>query len=281
MAWYLDMHVDARAGGTEISGGVQRWVMSCNWKLPTDNIGGDNYHFAVTHGSFSGLRSNASFRNFSRGLEGDPKRGSVPWQVSPGNGHGITSVGGTGYGVGRSSSDPLPAEILPRYYAEHLPEMRQRLGDLRASNAGTARFFSIFPNFSSNGTIRVWHPRGPNKTEAWLYLLVDKEAPREVKDGIRKYETVAHGPNGLIEIDDVGNYISCTEIGRSLIGRQYAQNVQLRLGHEQSHEQFPGKVALSPGEVGQRDFYAWWAQLMDAPSWSQVKLAPKRIITEK
>ena len=34
MAWYLDSFFDRREGGTEIIGGVHKWVVPCNWKLP-------------------------------------------------------------------------------------------------------------------------------------------------------------------------------------------------------------------------------------------------------
>lgn len=34
IAWYLDGMLDRREGGTEIVGGVQKWVINCNWKFP-------------------------------------------------------------------------------------------------------------------------------------------------------------------------------------------------------------------------------------------------------
>ena len=276
MAWYLDMTIDGRNGGTEVIGGAQKWVLNTNWKFPTDNIGGDSYHFGVTHGSVDKLRKDTVFGPMSSHGKGSALSQSKPpetasgaksWQASPGNGHGVVSIGGSGYGIGRRPSDPLPGEIKARYYVQNLDEFRRRLGNIRADNAGSSGFFSIFPNFSWNGTARTWHPRGPMKTEAWLYLMVDKDAPVEVKDAIRKYETRSHGPNGGIEIDDGDNYIACTALSRSLIGRKYLQNVQLRLGQEVRREEFPGTLVPSPGELNQRDFYEWWAKVMDAPSW--------------
>ena len=35
-------------------------------------------------------------------------------------------------------------------------------------------------------TIVVWHPRGPHETEMWRWFLVDKDAPDEVKDFLRR-----------------------------------------------------------------------------------------------
>ncbi len=36
----LDFMLDRRAGGTELIGGVHKWVLRTNWKYPVDNFGG-------------------------------------------------------------------------------------------------------------------------------------------------------------------------------------------------------------------------------------------------
>ena len=44
---YLDLSLDAwdgREGGTEVLGGVQKWLIPCNWKFPAENFSGDSYH---------------------------------------------------------------------------------------------------------------------------------------------------------------------------------------------------------------------------------------------
>ena len=35
---------DGREGGSEVLGGVQKWVMPCNWKFAAENFAGDAYH---------------------------------------------------------------------------------------------------------------------------------------------------------------------------------------------------------------------------------------------
>ena len=50
---YLDLLLDAwdgREGGTEVIGGVHKWLMPCNWKFPAENFSGDRYH-GVSHRS--------------------------------------------------------------------------------------------------------------------------------------------------------------------------------------------------------------------------------------
>lgn len=258
VAWYLDMLLDRREGGTEVVGGVHKWLMATNWKLPTDNIAGDNYHVPVTHGSMGMVR-------------GARSGWSAAWQVSPGNGHGIVNFGGARV---RKASDPLPTEPIARYNALQFEEMRKRLGEVRAT-AGTASPWNVFPNFSYNSTLRIMHPRGPTTTEEWVYLIVEKDAPQEIKDAIRKGQTYVHGVSGAMEADDQANFIQCTSSGMGLIGKRYPLNQQAGVGHEVYHEEFPGKTMVSPSENNQRSFYSWWADMMDAPSWNAIKLNPK------
>ena len=135
----------------------------------------------------------------------------------------------------------------------------------------------MFPNFSWHGSpfIRVWHPRGPDKTEVWSYCIVDKEAPAEIKEALRRSHTMAMGPSGNMEQDDENNWIQCTNSGKGLIGPKYPVNLQLRLGREGKHEFYPGAVAKTPTESNQRSFYNQWAKMMDAASWSDVRLDPR------
>ena len=35
---------DGREGQAELLGGVQKWVIPCNWKFPAENFSGDSYH---------------------------------------------------------------------------------------------------------------------------------------------------------------------------------------------------------------------------------------------
>jgi 3-phenylpropionate/trans-cinnamate dioxygenase subunit alpha len=49
MGWYLDTFFDRREGGIEVVGGVHKWLMPCNWKLPAENFGGDGYHTSWSH----------------------------------------------------------------------------------------------------------------------------------------------------------------------------------------------------------------------------------------
>jgi 3-phenylpropionate/trans-cinnamate dioxygenase alpha subunit len=118
--------------------------------------------------------------------------------------------------------------------------------------------------------IRLWHPRGPTKTELWSWCIVDKSAPKEVKDAMRVNNTLTFSPAGIVEQDDMSNWMQCTAASTSWKGKQFLANVQLGLGHESVEDGIPGRIAPAPSEANQRGFYARWAELMDAPSWDRI-----------
>ena len=205
MAWYLDAFFDRRDGGIEVIGGMHKWVMPCNWKFPAENFGGDGYHTSWSHLSAIQTGSGGNFR-----LNPDP-RGVM---LSPGNGHCVIGVGPD------TLADPPASEILA-YEDQIRPEMEQRLGprlNLVKPIVGT-----VFPNFSllrpTSRTFRVWHPRGPDKTEVWAWVYVDKRAPPEVKEAIRLAGVRVFGPAGTFEQDDMDNWQGCTQTGRGTVGR--------------------------------------------------------------
>ncbi|MCI0794526.1 MAG: aromatic ring-hydroxylating dioxygenase subunit alpha [Chloroflexi bacterium] len=257
MAWYLDAFYDRREGGVEVVGGVHKWVIPCNWKLPAENFGGDGYHTSWTHLSairtgFAGdfrLRSNAG--------------GSM---ISPGNGHCIIALG-----ANENAEAPEP-ELLA-YETEVRAEVESRLGS--RINLINPIVGTLFPNFSmlraTAHTFRVWHPKGPEKTEVWSWVFVDKAAPQHIKDSLRLASIRGFGPSGTFEQDDMDNWQECTQTCRGVVSRRFELNMQMGLGHERFDEDLGGWASdhrLSEGN--HRRFYGRWAQVMDADSWQQL-----------
>jgi 3-phenylpropionate/trans-cinnamate dioxygenase alpha subunit len=254
LTWYLDAIFDRREGGVEVIGGVQKWVSPCNWKFPAENIGGDGYHVGWTHRS-------AILTGFDTGPTTAASPGSI---VSPGNGHMMTCVG-------PDCGDGISMPEIIAYEAEIAAEARARLGprwDLVKPIVGTA-----FPNFSflraGARTLRVWHPRGPEKTEIWSWAFVDKAAPPEVKEASRLASIQVFGPGGTFEQDDMDNWQECTRACRGTVGRRHPLNTQMGLGHERYREDLGGWASdFSLSEINHRHFYARWAKLMAAPNWN-------------
>jgi phenylpropionate dioxygenase-like ring-hydroxylating dioxygenase large terminal subunit len=257
MAWYLDAFFDRREGGVEVIGGMHKWVMPCNWKFPAENFGGDGYHTSWSHLSAIQTGAGGDFR-----LTPDPKG----VMLSPGNGHCVIGVGPD------MAADPPAPEILA-YEAEIAPEMAKRLGPrlgLVKPIVGT-----LFPNFSmlrpTSRTFRVWHPRGPDKTEVWAWVFADKAAPAEVKEAIRLAGVRVFGPSGTFEQDDMDNWQGCTQTGRGVVARRDFLSYEMGLGHEHFDEDLGAWASdYRYSEINHRGFYRHWARLMSAPSWSDL-----------
>jgi phenylpropionate dioxygenase-like ring-hydroxylating dioxygenase large terminal subunit len=247
-AWYLDAFIDRREGGVEIVG-AHKWIMPCNWKFPAENFGGDAYHVPWSH--LSAVKT-----AFSVGVTSRPETtGSM---VSPGNGHVLICVGPNDVG------DPPMPEILD-YERQIRPEVEKRLGPrARLVNpiVGT-----MFPNFSllraTSRTLRVWHPRGPGRTEVWSWVIIDKAAPAHVKEAIRLAGVRGFSPSGSFEQDDMDNWQQCTETCRGVMARQMPLNTQMGLGHERFDPDLGGWASeFRMSESNHRQFYRRWAQLM-------------------
>ena len=257
MTWYLDAFFDRREGGVEFIGGMHKWIMPCNWKFPAENFGGDGYHVQWSHLSAIRTGSGGDFR-----INPDPNG----VMLSPGNGHCVIGVGPD------TISDPPVPEILA-YEAEIAPEIATRLGPrlkMVKPIVGTT-----FPNLSmlraSSRTLRVWHPRGPDKTEVWSWVYTDKAAPPEVKEAIRLAGLRAFSPAGTFEQDDMDNWQGCTQTGRGVVARRYPLSYEMGLGHERYDKDF-GALASDYrySESNHRGFYRRWAQLMAADSWAKI-----------
>jgi 3-phenylpropionate/trans-cinnamate dioxygenase subunit alpha len=257
MTWYLDAFFDRREGGIEVLGGMHKWIMPCNWKFPAENFGGDGYHTSWSHLSAIRTGFGGDFR-----VQADA-RGMM---LSPGNGHCIITVDP------EMVADPPAPEILA-YEAQIRPEMERRLGPrlgLVKPVVGT-----VFPNFSmlrpTSRTFRVWHPRGPDKTEVWAWVYVDKAAPPEVKEAIRLAGVRVFGPSGTFEQDDMDNWQECTQTGRGVVARRALLNYEMGLEHECFNTDLQAWASdYRYSESNHRQFYRRWAQLMAAKSWAKV-----------
>ena len=257
MTWYLDSFFDRREGGVEVLGGVHKWVVPCNWKLPAENFAGDAYHVAWSH--LSAIRS---------GFAGDfrLRSGTGGRLLSPGNGHCVIALGG-------DDIAEAPEPELVNYEWESRPEAERRLGKrLKEVNPIVA---TVFPNFSmirsTSHSFRVWHPKGPDHIEVWSWIFVDKAAPPQVREALRLNGIRGFGPSGTFEQDDMDNWQECTRTCRGVVSRRYDLNMQMGLGHEDYNPELGAWASdYRLSESNHRQFYRRWAEVMAADSWAKL-----------
>ncbi len=266
---------DGREGGTEVIGGVQKWLIPCNWKFPAENFSGDRYH-NISHRSVDMVGIGPS----GSGRRDMAERLNARWLdiCFPERGHSMICF-----------LRPPDASITPAYQqAPAVAEYFRQCEERRMAKKGPWwRLFggpgTLFPNASPLArqprTIAVWHPRGPHQTEVWRWYLVDRDAPQEVKDFLRSYYIGYSGPGGLTEQDDMENWNYAHAASRGTIARRHAYNYQIGVGVEtrefEDHGlKVPGAVLdvteAKASEQNQRAFYGRWAECMAARSWDEL-----------
>ena len=258
MKYYLDLQFGRRPGGTEVIPGTHKWQMPCNWKFAADNFVGDLYHAPYSHGSAVKVQGRTAASN---------RRRAASMQVSPGGGHGM--------GVHRPDLDDSRGARQPSsrtYIDATRPEVAQHLSYDQAYRVAPVHS-TIFPNFSflNNGTMRVWHPKGPEKMEVWAWVVVEKDAPPEVKRAILRNSQYNFNVSGMFEQDDGENWNQCSASSRGYIGRQHDFNYQMGLGHDERMEEFPGRRGFAFSEINQRGFYKRWREMMTLDTWDELR----------
>jgi phenylpropionate dioxygenase-like ring-hydroxylating dioxygenase large terminal subunit len=275
---FLDLCVDAwdgREGCTKVLGGVQKWLIPCNWKFPAENFSGDSYH-NISHRSVDmvGIGPGGTGRRDRRELNMS-RRLHVSF---PERGHQT--------GVFVLPKDEMPptsyqdSSIVAEYFRHCEAERhrrKQEWGRLIGSPGEIFPSTALLPR--QPRSIAVWHPRGPHQTEVWRWYLVDQDAPQEVQDYLRAYYMRYSGPGGMTEQDDMENWNYAHAASRGTIARRYPYNYSQGLGYEERDYTYqglriPGLVTdlteAKSSEDNLRNFYRRWAAFMDAKSWDEL-----------
>ncbi|MAM62231.1 aromatic ring-hydroxylating dioxygenase subunit alpha [Maritimibacter sp. UBA3975] len=262
-AYYLDQLVDRLEGGTEVIGGVHKWLIDCNWKMPAEQFASDMYHAASAHVSAVQVFMPEDYDPQVHSM--DQRKGAQFWTEG-------------GHGGGYFFADtPNPAvwvdPVAQDWLRDTFDEASERLGRSRAARVSGHN--TVFPNMSwlnGTNTLRVWHPRGPNQIEVWAWVIVDTAAPVHVKDAFRRGALRAFGPSGMLEQDDGENWV---EVQKVLRGSTAAHNPLCYGMLEGRADQAEPDSAASHGPVfsdnAARNFYRRWLELMTGKSQREIE----------
>ncbi len=262
--WYFDAMFDRMPGGTEVIGGVHKWMFKGNWKLAAEQFCSDMYHAPISHASaLMAMMEGAELTEEEAASMADP--GALTGrQFTSALGHGNGFF--TDYGNGFRGSFP---KALKDYYKDADPVMRDRLGDARVKGPVSSHA-TLFPNFSylpTTNTVRVWHPRGPGLMEVYAWILVDKAMPPEAREAQRLQTIRTFSPSGLLEQDDGENWGEIQNVLRGAVQKRYDFNYQMGLGHtHDEHPDYPGNTSYVMSEGAARGFYRRYVQLMTTDS---------------
>ena len=250
--WYLDILV-GRAE-MEVIGVPQRFVVSSNWKVGSDNFVGDSYHTMVTHGSIAKLGMVPSATYSKRGF-----------QIHTENGHGLN--------LGTPNPDfafpeELKAEFKSNLSVEQygvLSNLKNMIGNVFPNLSFLISHTKIKDQFISNTSVRMWRPIGHNKMEVIAWMLVEKNASQDWKDRSRDSFILTFSPSGIFEQDDTEVFTDITETAQGPMPflKNLTYNYTMGLHREPVEFVGPG-VAYDDKftEASQRNFYKYWLELM-------------------
>jgi 3-phenylpropionate/trans-cinnamate dioxygenase subunit alpha len=237
MAWYMDAMLDHDAAGTVVVGGVHKWVLEGNWKLAAEQFASDWYHVNMSHAS--------ALMVLSPG--GKPKD-----EVVHRAGRQYVDPKGHGHGFPVHPKNRFDAQITHEWI--DYGALRERLGDSRV-----------------DGSIRIWHPKGPDRMEVWAWTIVDESMPEHVREAQRLYNLRTFGPSGIFEQDDGENWSEVQAISHGFITNSVPLNYQMGIGSERHDDRYPGITSELYSDAAARAFYARWRELMNTPAWHERK----------
>jgi phenylpropionate dioxygenase-like ring-hydroxylating dioxygenase large terminal subunit len=283
--WYLEnLLLQEDMGGLEALPGVQKYMMPINWKLLAENFAGDDYHFVSTHGSLIKLQAQSQDKRIARPDYPGKKLDSGYWfsiaaNHRSGAPHGFLElkVGGDSF-----AHDMAQASTLGPDSIEWLTERQRRAEERFKTYALKPYSFhvgNIFPNFALIGCgtamyakgFILHHPASADATEVWISCLVEKSAPKAVKD-LQKFVLMQRqSAAGMVAPDDHENFARIKNNLRSPKARSVNFNYAMAIGHDsddhwpaevRDSKRWPGLVLPQFSEVIQRDFYRYWSELM-------------------
>lgn len=255
--YYMDAFLDKDPEGTVVVGGIMKWELDGNWKLAAEQFATDWYHVNMSHASALMVLSPTGKGPKSE-IANTPGRQFHDEQ------------GGHGAGFPTHPKSRFDAQKVHEHYDYDF--LRERLGDASVEGPMTTGHGTIFPNFSYlpiNGSIRIWHPKGPNKMEVWAWTILDKSMSPEVREAQRLYNLRTFGPSGIFESDDGENWSEVQAISNGFVTNSVALNLQMGIGSEREDGVYPGTTSELYSDAAGRNFYSKWAQLMDTPAWHE------------
>ena len=275
---YLDLTLDGwdgSEGGTEILGGIQKWLIPCNWKFPAENFCGDSYH-NISHRSVDlvGIGPSGSGRR-------DMQERLMARRL-----HVAFYDRGHQTGVYLFPKDqPMPpsyqhSPVVAEYFAHCEEERRKTARRMGPRHRQPRRDLPEYRIASAAAA----HDRGlasaraaPDRSVALVHGR--RGAPAEVKDFLRDYYIRYSGPAGMTEQDDMENWNYAHAASRGTIARRYPYSYEQGLGFETEKYEWqglhiPGTVMditeAKSSEHNLRNLYRRWAEFMEAESWDEL-----------
>lgn len=276
--WLQNFVLAAPLGGLEALPGWHRYRSPGNWKLIAENFIGDDYHvYAATHVAWFKVAREFAEKGMLIPMvtyPGDP--GGPAYEGSAGRGRGCPlGLGIVVVGESVYKRDLEEARQLGPEAVEWVQERHRRLQEVLKDRGVKPYSFMnglLFPNLGLMGFMSPmlgrqflsFQPRGVLAHEVWQWTMVERQAPKAVKELAVQRAYQGQHMAGIIAPDDVENFERIVEVMRPPRNWRRPFHYGLQLGHEEEGPRgVPGNLGPNPSEVNQRQFYRFWLELME------------------
>ncbi|OZD81360.1 3-phenylpropionate dioxygenase [Rhodococcus sp. 05-339-2] len=258
--FYLDYYLKTGHEGVEVYGPPDIWESRCDWKLYAENGSGDGYHTPVTHqfGFHLGYFASSGATH------------SIGHSVHfPDKGHGI----GLGETPGMDPFLGYPPEIVDVLKERLTPEqlavfepVRTAVGMAFPNLSFLSQPFSPIPGEPGIRFVTMRQVRalsaGTMQMSSWC--LVPKGVSEEYREAAYNAYTLAFGPGGMFEQDDMENWNNITQQLKGSVVREmdfpYVSGLK-----QEPVANYPGPgVALQPymNDSNFRNLWSTWAKYL-------------------
>lgn len=277
LKWYLEPILCRTDNGLEVVGPPQRSLVTANWKAPGEQGSVDGYHVVGLHRSFGDLGLLGPDERIISALYSiDVSAAGGGLRCMPTNSAFVDALLGTSTWESAHAGDPMerlianpPAGLTPELAQQlpnHLSEDQIRVLSSYAPTVGQA-----FPSFevllfvgpleltkaAPLLVLHTWGPKGPEAFEMWTWVLVEKDAPAEMKELARKAAVRNFGSSGCIEMDDGEAWPSQTRSARGGVGKRQKFRYRAFHGHNPPPD-WPGPGVVHTGITRDDGQWGWW-----------------------
>lgn len=281
--WYLQAALERTNRGLEVVGPPQRHIMRANWKLLAEQLA-DGYHARALHQSAGDMGTLGHNPN-------DPGSwGLIGINVSTPGGHTLRCIDmRLAYNFEGISGDATPTDRLTavpppganpamvKEFAANLSEDQIRLiADtpplVMGLFPGTDFFTLMSVSGSEDGShgpvmvARTWIPRAPDLFEMLTWILIERDAPDELRESTKRTTIRNFGISGYIEQDDAEAWQGIQKVAQGPVGRKLTAKYQAQIGIVKPDD-FGGGGDVHAGFSRDDAQWAWWkryAEVMTA-----------------
>lgn len=275
----MSLDLIAVRGDMEVTPGIRKFVLPCNWKFAVDNLF-DWYHPEITHMSalIEGVMPRPRERDLPRGLldaEGAARPDGEKLEVVTASiaRPAIQILGNYGHAVAGPEFDEVYNRQqggMPQEWRDS-PEAQDVLGPVGIRVGGHPNIFpTCWVTTSPEISLRI--PRSVTETEVWWFSFVDSSAPEEDRIKVTMQQNHVFGPSGLLEQEDGENWAQSTMQTFGTASRRVPQAIKMNLGHGQVIKEHDlARIEGNTSEHAQLWTYHAWAKWLSGADWDELR----------